>query len=136
VGTYEAGAGDVEWPAVRDEAIAVLGDALAWCIPAARWDQVRGAIEDMASAAAPASADELWQAAGSLELLSPARVATRLGDTSFIPAPEAVRERIVELIDALAPASEPVPESESESEADGYGSGHADPGWWKRQDAS
>ncbi|MGD0561195.1 MAG: CATRA system-associated protein [Streptosporangiaceae bacterium] len=102
----------MEWPAVRDEVVAVLRDALGWNVPAARWDQIREVIDDMATAVAsagPESAgpDEVRRMAEMLELFSPVRVMTRLGEPPDVPVPEAVRERIAELIDALAPAAQP-----------------------------
>ena len=96
-----AGTGDTEWRAARDEAQAALSDALVWKLPATRWEQVREAVADMATAVTDGRPADLWQAIGRLELCSPVRVATRLGDTPQLPAPKAVREQIAELTDAL-----------------------------------
>jgi hypothetical protein len=79
---------------------------------AARWAQVAGVVEEIASAAASASPDALWQTTGSLELFSPPRVINRIGGTrgdppTSLPAPMAVRARIVELVDALSPPGQP-----------------------------
>jgi hypothetical protein len=86
----------------------VLRDALGWNMTAARWAQVHDVVVEMASAAANGSPEGLWRSAGSLELFSPPRVITRMGDTRgdtppTLPAPKAVRGRIVELVDALSP---------------------------------
>jgi hypothetical protein len=100
-------AGDAEWRSAREEAIAVLRDALGWNMTAARWAQVGDAVEEIASAAA-ASPDALWEASSGLELYAPQRVINRVGGgladpPTALPAPKAVRGRIVELVDALAP---------------------------------
>jgi len=96
-----AGTGDTEWRAACDEAQAALSDALVWNLPASRWERVQEAVADMAAAVAAGRLDDLWQTTGRLELCSPVRVVTRLGDTPQLPAPKAVREQIAELIDAL-----------------------------------
>ncbi len=101
------GMSDSEWLQARDEATAVLGDVSGWTLSAASWDQVRGAIEEIRAAMAADSPDELWRSAGDLELYSPMRVLTRLGDRPALPVPADIRERIVELIDALTLAGEP-----------------------------
>lgn len=106
VNTYGSGVGDTEWSPARDEAIAVLRDALDWTMSPASWDQVRGTIEEIAAAIAAASPDALWRTTGNLELRGPLRVATRLGDPPALPAPREIRERMVELIDALTSAGE------------------------------
>ena len=98
----KAGTGDTEWRAARDEARAALSDALMWNLTAARWEQVQDAIADMAAAVTSARLDDLWQTTGRLELCSPLRVVTRLGETPQLPAPETIREQIVALISALA----------------------------------
>jgi len=97
----KAGTGGTEWRAARDEAAAALSDALIWNLSAARWEQVQDAVADMATAVASASLDDLWQTTGRLELCSPLRVVTRLGDTPQLPAPEAIRDQIAALITAL-----------------------------------
>jgi hypothetical protein len=96
-----AGSGDMEWRAARDEALAALSDALMWNLSAPRWEQVQGAIADVAAALSAGSLAALWESTGRLELCGPLRVSTRLGDTPVLPAPKAVREQITELIDAL-----------------------------------
>jgi len=101
VDTDNAGGSETEWRAARAEALAVLGDALLWNLTASRWEHVRDAVADLAQAVAATSVGALWQAIGHLELCSPVRVATRLGDAVALPAPMAARERIAELIDAL-----------------------------------
>lgn len=106
VGTYGSRAGDAEWFPARDEAIAVLRDALTWTLPDASWDQIRDAIEEISTAVAAVGPDELWRTAGNLELHSPLRVMTRLGEPPALPVPGELRERIVELIDALTSAEE------------------------------
>ena len=99
--------GDREWSPARDEVTAVLRDVLGWTLTAASWNQVRGAIEEIRAALTGPSPDELWRTAGELELYSPLRVLTRLGDPPALPVPGEIRERIVELIDALTLAEEP-----------------------------
>lgn len=100
--TDNAGIDDVEWRAARDQALELLRDALEWNLPERRWWDVSGAISDMAVAVSAASANTLWRAVGSLDLCATTRVASRLGDTPPLPAPVAVRDRIADLIDALA----------------------------------
>ena len=96
-----------EWHAARSEALAVLHDALGWNLPGPRWEQVQSTVADIAAAVAAASLDALWQTISRLELCSPLRVVTRVGDTPPLPAPKAVRERIAELIDTLAREGDP-----------------------------
>lgn len=95
-----------EWRAARAQAAALLRDALAWDLPAPRWQQVQDAVADMVAAAAARDIAGLHRAAGYLDLCSPDRVATRLGsqqeDTARRPAPMLVRERIAELVDTLS----------------------------------
>jgi hypothetical protein len=93
-----------EWRAAREESVAALTEALSWHLPEPWWKQVEETLADMAAAASPTatSPQALWQATGLLELYSPLRVTTRLGDTPQLPAPKAVRERIAELIDTLS----------------------------------
>ena len=103
----KAGTGGTEWRSAHDEACAALSDALMWNLSAARWEQVQDAVADMAAAVAAASLDDLWQTTGRLELCSPLRVVTRLGDTPQLPAPEAIRDQIAALISALAGDGDP-----------------------------
>jgi hypothetical protein len=96
---------EVEWRAARHEAVAALTEALRWELPQWRWENVQAVLAELAGADSP---DRLWQATASLELCGPLRVARRLGDAPEpddiqLPAPKAVRERIAELIDTLAP---------------------------------
>lgn len=95
------GTSETEWHAARDEALAVLRDALGWNLSLRRWEQVQDTVTEMAAAVAAASTNSLWQMTGRLELSSPVRVATRLGDAAVLPAPMLVRERIAELVDTL-----------------------------------
>jgi hypothetical protein len=94
-------AGASEWRAGRDEAREALREALMWDLPAARWEHVSDAVEGMAAAIVARSLAGLRQTTARLELCSPVRVATRLGDTPRLPAPQAARERITEMIDTL-----------------------------------
>lgn len=96
-----AGSGDIEWRAARDEALAALSDALVWNLSPSRWEQVRDAVGDLSAALSAGRLDALWQSTGRLELCGPLRVSTRLGDTPALPAPKPVREQITDLIDAL-----------------------------------
>jgi len=117
-------AGGAEWQAARDEALEVLRDAMLWNLPGPRWDQVDKAVADMAAAFAGDSLDALWQATGCLQLCGQLRVQIRLGDSTDLPAPKAVRERVSDLIDTLehdAPGTAPL-------RAPGAAAGPARPG--------
>jgi hypothetical protein len=100
----DARASSREWAAACDEAREVLADVPRWSLPEPRWEQARRAMADMTGALAAASLKELWRATGRLQLCSPPRVLTRLGDDPPLPAPKAVRERVAELIYSLDPA--------------------------------
>lgn len=84
----------------------MLRDALTWTLPDASWDQIHDAIEEISTAVAAVGPDELWRTAGNLELHSPLRVMTRLGEPPVLAVPREIRERIVELIDVLTSAEE------------------------------
>lgn len=99
--TDDAGTGDMDWREACDEAAATLRDALNWELPERRWEQVAATVEGMAAAVTATSLDALWQTTGQLELCSPLRVATKMGDTPRLPAPKPTLERIGELIDSL-----------------------------------
>jgi hypothetical protein len=114
-----AGSGDMEWRAARDEALAALSDALLWNLSASRWEQVQDAITDVTAALSAASLAALWESTGRLELCGPLRVSTRLGDMPVLPAPKAVREQITELIDALTDGGELTAGAESEAGSPG-----------------
>jgi hypothetical protein len=107
--TDDAGTGDTDWHEARNEALATLRDALRWELPERRWEQVDDAMDGMATAFAAANSDALWQMTGYLELCSPLRVATRLGDTPALPAPKPTQDRIAEMIDALTRAGDRKP---------------------------
>jgi hypothetical protein len=108
VSTYGSGsgAGDPEWSPARAEAIAALSDTLVWTLSEASWGQVGDVIEEIAAAIAAASPAALSRTTGNLELRGPMRVLTRLGDPPVVPVPREIRERIVELINALTPVEE------------------------------
>src|SRR5450432_2050141 len=91
----------MDWREACDDAVATLSDALSWELPERRWEQVAAIVEGMAAAVTAASPDALWQTIGQLELCSPLRVATKMGDTSRLPAPKPTLERIGELVDSL-----------------------------------
>ena len=79
----------------------MLDSALLWKLPASLWEQAQEAIVAVAAAMASSSPAALWQASGYLDLYSPVRTQTRLGDPP-VGAPRAVREQIAELVDTLA----------------------------------
>jgi hypothetical protein len=90
-----------DWREASAEARAVLQIAIEWRLVPSRWQQVQDAVKGMEAAFAAANVESVWTAIAQLEQLGPLRVSTRLGDTPKAPAPEDVRERINELIDAL-----------------------------------
>lgn len=90
-----------DWQEASVEARAVLRTAIEWRLVESRWRQVQDALAAMAAAFAATDAESLWKAIAQLEQLGPLRVSARLGDTPREPAPENVRERINELIDAI-----------------------------------
>jgi len=105
VGRVMAGnleASDEEWLAACDEALEALSDALSWKLAKSRWGQVLAAIADIAEAAEAGSLDALWRGIADLELCSPLRVSTRLGDT-LLSATKPVREHVAELTGKLRP---------------------------------
>ena len=93
---------DAEWRMACDEALAVLREARGWDLPGPRWGQAAELVAEIAAGLADGSAPALRQATVLLHLLSPIRTAIRLGDPPDLPVARAVRERIADLIDALA----------------------------------
>lgn len=92
--------GEAIWAQTCDEALAILGYALMWELPEQSWEEVWDALGDMARAATDRDADLLTLATGRLELCSPLRSKTRLGD-SVLPAPVRVKERVEETVTTL-----------------------------------
>jgi len=105
VANRSAGPDNAQWRRARDEALSVLNDVLLWSMPAARWEQVREAVANVAVAAATSNPDALSQAIDRLDLYSPMRVDVRLGDLASATRP--VREQIAELVDILRLDSAP-----------------------------
>jgi hypothetical protein len=104
---------DEEWFAACDEALEVLSDALLWELAQTRWEQVLTAIAEIAKAVDSGSLEALWRGIADLELCSPLRVSTRLGDTNpRLPATKPVRELAVELTDKLRPPGRPAADHE------------------------
>jgi CATRA-associated small protein len=95
-------ADEASWMEALDEALSALRDVLIWELHEPDWEQVSKAVSDIANAAAAGDLRWLWRATGYLDLCSPLRVATRLGDTPRLPAPKAVREQTAELIGTLS----------------------------------
>jgi CATRA-Associated Small Protein len=98
-----------DWREASAEARALLRTAIEWRLEDSRWQQVQDAVEGMEASLAAADVESLWNAIAQVEQLGPLRVSTRLGDTPKEPAPEDVRERINELIDALVREDGPAP---------------------------
>lgn len=92
-----------EWQWARGEAVTVLRDVLCWNLQPKRWERVRQVLAEMAAAAAEPGPAALRDITETLELYSPVRVETRLGDEPYGPVPVAVREQVAELVDALLP---------------------------------
>lgn len=110
-----------DWQEASAEARAVLRTAIEWRLGESRWQQVQDAVEGIKAALATTDVESLWNAIAQLEQLGPLRVSTRLGDTPKDSAPDDVRERINELIDALVREDPPAPGDRGDSEQD---SGH------------
>jgi hypothetical protein len=91
------------WQRARGEAVTVLRDVLGWNLQPRRWERVRQVLAEMTAAAAEPGPAALRDMTETLELYSPVRVETRLGDEPYGPVPVAIREQVAELVDALQP---------------------------------
>jgi hypothetical protein len=96
---------DDEWQGARGAAVSVLRDMLCWNLQPRRWERVRQVLEEMAAAAAAPGPAALRDTTETLELYSPVRVETRLGDEPYGPVPVAIREQVAELVHTLQPES-------------------------------
>ena len=94
-----------EWQRARRAAVTVLRDVLCWNLQPRRWERVRQLLAEMAAAAAEPGPAALRDMTETLELYSPVRVETRLGDEPYGPVPGGIREQVAELVDALQPGS-------------------------------
>jgi hypothetical protein len=87
---------------IRDDALDVLADVLEWSLAPARWAEVEAALAtlvDRPDLADPDQAAALSDATIRLELAGPARI-SRI-DTSAVPVPAEVRERVNHLVHEL-----------------------------------
>ncbi|MGI5479333.1 CATRA system-associated protein [Streptomyces lavendofoliae] len=85
---------------LREDALALLHEALTWRLPAGRWPTVERQVRSMAAALAAADPDRFVDAVQDLESEGPVR-AQRIEDVAPQPAPEPVRERIHQLVHTL-----------------------------------
>jgi hypothetical protein len=85
---------------VQEEALDLLKEVLVWRLADDRWRAVCRALDDLAVALAGNEADAFREVLYDLELAGPIR-AVRIEDTSVLPAPEPVRERINQLVHTL-----------------------------------
>jgi hypothetical protein len=85
---------------LREDALDVLNDALAWRLVPARWAIVARYVDRLANALQAGDPEAVRAAVAELELAGPVRAA-RVGDTPLVEAPEPVREEINELIHTL-----------------------------------
>lgn len=110
-----AGSGEVTWNAAREDADSVLRHALDWTLPAGWWDEVASAVADIGQALATTDLDLLLEATGRLELCSPLRTKTRLGDkgNADVPAPKPVRGQIIVVVDKVGRGGKPAPVTKS-----------------------
>jgi hypothetical protein len=115
------GASDEEWLAACDEALELVSDVLLWKLQESRWEQVLAALAEVAEAVEAGSLDALWRRIADLELCSPLRVPTRLGDTPRLPAARPIRKRAAELTDKLRSQGLPAADDESGTRCQGTG---------------
>jgi len=85
---------------LREDAVDVLRDALAWRLEPARWAVVAAAVDALTGALQAGDVDAVRAAVYELELAGPVR-AGGFGETPVVEAPVPVREEINELIHAL-----------------------------------
>ena len=88
------------------DALDVLGDALRWQLPAARWRQVDDAVLAMAEALARDDEEAFRRATSDLELAGPVR-AVSAQQPAEDPETVPVRERINEMIHTLTGPTAP-----------------------------
>ncbi|WP_158854839.1 CATRA system-associated protein [Saccharothrix deserti] len=91
---------------IRDDALSLLREALAWRLIGDRWRAVDRALDGMAAALERGEADAFRRVLHDLELAGPTRVVPIEG-ASVLPAPEPVRERINQLVHTLAEVDRP-----------------------------
>jgi hypothetical protein len=85
---------------IRDEALDILQEAMAWRLPIHRWNAVSRALDVLDAALHEDATDRVREAVHGLELAGPIR-ATRLEDTSALPPSSPIRLRINELVHSL-----------------------------------
>ncbi|KOT79755.1 hypothetical protein ADK70_29930 [Streptomyces rimosus subsp. pseudoverticillatus] len=85
---------------LREDALALLQEALTWRLSADRWPTIERHVRSMAAALAAADPDQFVDALQDLESDGPVR-AQRIEDVAPHPAPEPVRERIHQLVHTL-----------------------------------
>jgi hypothetical protein len=84
----------------RDDAAALLSEAMSWRLTEARWALVSQIISRLEAAAAVGQNATIDRAIIDLESVGPSR-AIPVGSAASIPAPEPIRERCAELIHEL-----------------------------------
>jgi hypothetical protein len=96
----EAGESIVVDEELREDAVDVLRDALAWRLPPARWAAVAAAVDALSVAVRTGDMEAVRAAVAELELAGPVR-AISFGETPVVEAPAPVREEINALVCAL-----------------------------------
>lgn len=118
----DVGASDEEWLAACDEALELVSDVLLWKLQESRWEQVLAAIAEVAEAVEAGSLDVLWRGIADLELCSPLRVSTGLGDTPRLPATRPIRVRAAKLTGKLRSQGHPRADDGSDTRSQGTAS--------------
>lgn len=87
-------------PALREDALDVVRDAVRWRLTARRWAGVAEVVAGLDAAMRAGDADAVWARVYELELAGPVR-ATGIHEDPVIPAPDPVRPVLDALVRAL-----------------------------------